>query len=268
MAIEGLHFKNTDGTRWGSGDGAGTDGRLSSLQGDENIWLLRGRVKDMEDNPPTAVSILGFTVIGSQMQVNMSDGSTQGPFDLPIATFRLVGEWVNSMALLKLDIFTVEHDGVYFVNLPHTTPASPATFDPEATDGSGNPLYTKIFGDDPYIYDLGWFYPGAPGQGIDDGSPMAGHEIGRPVLFPTGLPDSKGSLRVAPASDLSFPIEINGVVKGSMDFASGATAATFTWSADVSCAVGDVVYLMKPTALDPAARDLTATLILTREFDT
>ena len=264
----GLNFKTTDPLKWGDGNGLGTGGNLTPQQADDNTWELHGRIKDIEDNPPTAVSIASFTVIGSQMQVNMTDGSIQGPFDLPIATLRLIGDWVNDMPLLPLDVFTVPHDGVYMVNIAHTTPAAPAVFDPAADDGSGNPLYTKIFGDDAYIYDVGWFYPGMPGLGIDDSSPLAGHEFGRAVVCPADLPDSRASLRVAPNFDLSFDLQINGVVKGSVDFAAGETAGTFTWADDVSCAVGDVIYIMKPTAVDSTARDLTVTLILTRLFDT
>lgn len=264
----GLNFKTTDLAKWGNGNGLGTGGNLTPQQADENTWALHERLTDIESNPPEAISIAGFTVIGSQMQVNMTDGSTQGPYDLPIASFRLMGDWTNDMPLLPLDIVTVPHDGIYMVNIAHTTPAAPAEFDPAADDGSGNPLYQKVFGDDAYIYDLAWFYPGAPGLGIDDDAPLAGHEFGRAVLCPAGLPDAKASLRVPPSASLSFDLQINGVVKGSVDFASGSTSGTFTWAADVSCAVGDVIYIMKPATVDAAARDLTVTLILTRLFDT
>jgi hypothetical protein len=264
----GLNFRTTDNSKWGAGNGSGTGGNLTPDQADDNTWELHSRVTVLEDNPPTAISIESFTVIGSQMQVNMTDGSTQGPFDLPIATFNMTGDWVNSYPYKRLDIFTVPHDGLYFVEINHTSPDAPAVFDPTADDGSGNLLYTKIFGDDSYIYDVGWFYPGLPGLGIDDDGAIAGHEFVRPVVFPATLDGSKATLRIAPAADCSFPVQINGVAKGSVDFASGETAGTFTWTDDVSCAAGDVVYLMKPDPLDGAMRDLTVSLLLTRLFDT
>jgi hypothetical protein len=34
------------------------------------------------------VSLQGFTVIGSQFQVNLTDGTHQGPYSLPIVSFR------------------------------------------------------------------------------------------------------------------------------------------------------------------------------------
>jgi hypothetical protein len=266
--VAGLKFRTTDNTKWGAGGGSGTGGNLTPTEADEDIWALHSRILAVEDNPPTAISIESFTVIGSQMQVNMSDGSTQGPYDLPIASFRMMGEWVNSMPLLKLDIITVPHDGVYMVNVNHTTPASPAVFDPEADDGSGNLLYTKVFGDDAYIYDFGFFYPGQPGLGIASGAAIAGHVVGRPIMLPAGLADCVGDLKVPPAADLSFDVQINDVVKGSVNFASGSSTATFTWTADVSMAAGDVVKLMKPATLDAAALELSLTFVATRLFDT
>jgi hypothetical protein len=223
--VAGLKFRTTDNTKWGAGGGSGTGGNLTPTEADEDIWALHSRILAVEDNPPTAISIESFTVIGSQMQVNMSDGSTQGPYDLPIASFRMMGEWVNSMPLLKLDIITVPHDGVYMVNVNHTTPASPAVFDPEA-------------------------------------------DVGRPIMLPAGLADCVGDLKVPPAADLSFDVQINDVVKGSVNFASGSSTATFTWTADVSMAAGDVVKLMKPATLDAAALELSLTFVATRLFDT
>lgn len=265
--MDGINYKTTDNAKWGAGTGAGTGGNLTPTQADLNFWELYTRLKAIEDNPPTAVSIAGFTVIGSQFQVNLTNGTTQGPYDLPIASFRMVGNWVNSMPLLKLDIVTVPHDGVYMVNVNHTTPSTGA-FNPDADDGSGNLLYSKVFGDDAYIYDFGFFFPGQPGQGITDGAAIAAHVVARPIVLPAGLTDSKADLAIGSALSLSFPIKVNTAVVGSVDFASGATSGTFTFAADVSIAAGDVVRLMKPTAVDSAATELAVTFVATRLFDT
>ena len=266
--MDGIDYRTTDNTKWGAGTGGGTAGNLTAGQVDGNFWELYTRLKSIEDNPPEAVSIMGFTVIGSQLQVNMTDGTTQGPFTLPVATFRMMGNWVNDMPLLPLDVITVPHDGVYFVNIEHTTPPAPATFDANADDGSGNLLYSKVFGDDAAIYDLGWFFPGSPGLGIEDGAPIAGHEFVRAVVCPIDLVDSKASVRVPHAVDTSYPLQVNGTDVGSVDFASGDTAGTFTFADEVSCAAGDVIHLLRPDAIDSAAKDLSVTLTLTRHFDT
>jgi hypothetical protein len=266
--MDGIDYRTTDLARWGAGSGTGTGGNLTPGQADSNFWTLYTRLKDLEDNPPEAVDIVGFTVIGSQFTVNMGDGSTLGPYTLPIASFRMMGNWTNSVPLAQLDIITVPHDGVYIVNVAHTTPALPAVFDPDADDGSGNLLYTKVFGDDAYIYDFGFFYPGQPGLGIADGAAMAGHVVCRAITLPANLTDAKGDLQTPPAANISFPITVNGTVVGSVDFASGDNAATFTFAADVLMAPGDVVKLMKPTTMDIAASELSVTFVAIRQFDT
>lgn len=262
---DGIIFRTQDLVRWGLAGGSGTGGNLTPLQFDENMWTLLTRIKALETNPPVAISVNGFTVIGSQFQVNMSNGTTRGPYDLPIATFRAVGNWVNSMPLFKLDLVTVPHSGLYLVLQNHTTAIAPAVFDPNATLG-GLPLYQLVFGEDAYIYDLGFFFPGKPGIGVDDGFALAGHVFVHPVSLPVVLAGSKASLKVAPLGNLSFPIKVNGTTVGSIDFAAAATVATFTFAAGINIAVGDALTVMKPVALDVDARELAITIKATRTF--
>lgn len=270
--MDGIVFRTTDGARWGGAGGLGTGGNLTPLQFDENMWAVLTRIQALENDPPLAISVSGFTVIGSQFLVNMSDASTRGPFDLPIATFRLVGEWVNSMPLLKLDVFSAIHFGLFFVNIAHTTPATPAVFDPAAIDedsGSptfGNPLYTQLFGEDEYVYDVGFFFPGRPGIGIASGGPIAGHVFIRKVLLPAGLTESRAVLGTAPGAPLSFQIQIDGVTKGTVDFATGAIVGTFTFTDDVNVVIGQVLTVKTPAPVDSAARDLSLTFKANRVF--
>lgn len=270
---DGIIFRTTDGARWGAAGGAGTGGNLTPLQFDENMWALLTRIQALENDPPEAVGVDNFTVIGSQFQVNMSDGSTRGPYDLPIATFRDVGIWTNSLPLLELDFFSVPHYGYYRTLIAHTTPVAPAGFDPDAIDedsGSptfGQPLYQLVYGDDTAVYDFGFFYPGKPGIGVDDGAAIAGHVFVKTVTLPAELPGSEARLKVAAAADLSFPIEHDGDEVGSVDFAAGETEGTFTFDDDVEVAIGDVVTLMKPTAVDVSARELSVTFATIRTFE-
>jgi hypothetical protein len=270
MALRGLHYKNTDNTKWGTGDGSGTAGRLASLQADLNIWMLDERVHAIEVDPPTAVSIIGFTVIGSQMQVNMSDGSHLGPYNLPIATFRLLGEWVNSYPYEELNFFTAPGFGLYYVKITHTSPASPAEFDPTAIDEDsasptfGNPLYQLVFGSESAIYDIGWFYPGTPGRGIASDEAMFAHVLSRPVLLPAGLPGAKAKLMVQAATALQMDIMHNTTVVGSLDFAIGDVEGVFTFASDVTLAIDDLIWL-PPPAPDATAKGLNVTIPATRQ---
>lgn len=271
--MDGITFRTTDPDRWGGAGGLGTGGNLTPLQFDENMWELLTRIQALEANPAEGVGILNFTVIGSQMEVSMTDGTTRGPFDLPIATFRDVGEWTNSLPLFPLDFFSVQGQGWYRTNIQHTTPASPAVFDPAAVDtliGSpteGDPLYTLVFGEDTYIYVIGFFFPGRPGLGIDDNTAMMGHVLVHPITLLATLPLSKASLKVDAAASMSFKIQKNGTDIGTVNFAAGALTGTFTFAADVSFVAGDVLTVLKPTGgVDADARELAITFNARRDF--
>jgi hypothetical protein len=262
--MDGVDYRTTDLLKWGVGTGAGSGGNLTPVQVDLNFWNVYSRLKTLEDDPPSAVSVSGFTVIGSQFQVNLSDGSHAGPYDLPIATFTFRGNWTNGVTYSKLDTFRVVSRGLYLVLQPHTTPALPAVFNPLAVDGSSNPLYLLVYGEDTFIYDFGFFYPGRVGTGIEVSAAIAGHVFVREVILPAGLSGSKASLKVAPAASLSFGIEHNGTNVGSLDFTIGSTIGAFTFADDVDCVVGDRLTLIRPTAIDSAARELSVTILGTR----
>jgi hypothetical protein len=257
MAFDGVTFVTTDGTKWGAGKGA----PLTANEADNDLWELLRRLNAIEVTPPTAVSISNILISGSQLSFQMSDGSSFGPFTLPIATFRLRGDYVPGTHYFELDLVSVPQQGLFLVRLEHNG-ANP--FNPAATDGSGNALYLKVFGEDTYIYDVGFFYPGVPGVGIEGGGDMAAHMLSRRVASLAGLPGSIAKLRVAPTANLSFPIALNGDVIGWLDFALGATDGVFNVSADQSYAIGDIIAFQAPTALDVAARDLLVTFQLTR----
>lgn len=262
--MDGINYKTTDMAKWGAGTGAGTGGNLTPQQGDLNFWEVYSRLKAMEDNPPEAVHISGMTIVGSQWQVNMSDGSHFGPFTLPIAMFQLVGDWQNDFMYTELNLVTVPGQGLFLVRLDHTTPASPAVFDPTADDGAGHALYLKLYGEDTFIYDFGWFYPGRPGNGIEIGAAMAAHILVRAVVLPAGLTGSKAKLLIAPSVDLSFGLSKGTTPIGSINFLAGQTEGTFTFTADVPLAIDDMVRLIRPSVIDTAARELTVTVLAER----
>ena len=261
--MDGIDYKTTDGGRWGAGSGLGTDGNLTPTQLDLNFWTLYTRLKDLEDNPPEAINIVGFTIVGSQLQVNMSDGSNLGPYTLPIATFQFRGDWVNDMHYFELDIVVAPDFGLFLVRIAHDTLPSPAVFDPDADDGSGNLLYLKLFGEGPRIYDFGFFFPGQPGNGIATGDYMAAHTFARDVVLPENMAGSVARLRLAPLADLSFELDFNGDSLGTLDFAAGETDGVFTFSATAFVA-GDTFGILPPASVDDDARQLTVTFVGTR----
>jgi hypothetical protein len=253
--IAELTFRTTDATRWGLGKNA----PLTSNEGDTNIWSLADRLSVLENNPPMPTDISNIVVIGNQMIVYLSNGGSFGPFILPTAILRFRGDFVGGRSYMQLDIIRVPKQGLFLVNSDHV--AGP-TFDPNATDASSNALYQMLFGDDSgYIYDIGFFYPGQVGLGIEDGGAMLAHNIIRPVQLPADLAGSKATLTTAPAFALSVDIMKNDVKIGSIDFAQNAMIGTFTFAADVNFAIGDRIRVKRPVAFDPSARELSVTFL-------
>jgi hypothetical protein len=247
----------TDGD-WGTG--TGTPNTASKV--DENFWTLWQAIQDAVSSAPQPVEISNFEVNGSQLMVYMSNGSSFGPFTLPTATFQFRGDYVPGETFYELDIITVPSDGLYMVRLDHIAAAS---FNPDAVDGDGNALYELLFKLQPAIYDIGLFYPGMPGNGLDSDGYIAAHLFLRNVYLPSDLNNSRARLRVAPEADLTFPIarlDTDGGVDetiGSVLFAAGVKEGVFTLADDENFADGETLVLLVPSVLDTTARDLTIT---------
>lgn len=107
---------------------------LTAAEFDGNFSDLDGRVTSLQNNPPVAVGISNFAVSGSQLVVYLSNGTSFGPFSLPIATFAVRGEWTALTAYFAMDLVHVAGSGLYLVLSDHT---SAATFDEDATNSDG-----------------------------------------------------------------------------------------------------------------------------------
>ncbi|HEX3861773.1 MAG TPA: hypothetical protein VHY35_08765 [Stellaceae bacterium] len=97
------------------------------------------------------------------------------------------------------------------------------------------------------------------------GSPAASQVVERyvfasPESFPAGLAGSYGTAGTAATSAVSFMIAKNGSAVGTMQFATGATAATFTMAAAVSFIGGDVLTIVAPGTPDATLANLAWTL--------
>lgn len=124
---------------WGPGKGA----NLSPSEVDGNFYDLDTRLSNVETNPPQPNNLASITPVGTSLNFNLQDGTVIGPVPVPILQYRWRGDWQPNTAYSLLDVFRVATVGLYSVLIAHT---SAATFDEAATDGSGNPLYFKMFG--------------------------------------------------------------------------------------------------------------------------
>ena len=97
------------------------------------------------------------------------------------------------------------------------------------------------------------------------GSPPASQVIERyifatPVTFPAGLSGSYGTAGTAAAAATSFAIDNNGTAVGAMNFAAGATTASFTMASATTFNGGDVLTITAPATPDASLANLAWTL--------
>lgn len=122
---------------WGAGKGSD----LTPTEVDTNFYDKETRITDIEA-AGVAVGISSITVSGNQMTVHMTDASTQGPFTLPAVEWNCVGAWQPS-TLYPINSVVTAMGNAYLVLETHT---SDTTFDPDATNGTAQPLYQFIIG--------------------------------------------------------------------------------------------------------------------------
>src|SRR5712691_3159667 len=97
------------------------------------------------------------------------------------------------------------------------------------------------------------------------GAPGASQVIERfifaaPATFPAGLTGSFGTAGTAAAAAASLAIDKNGSAVGTMNFAAGATSATFMMGTSTSFAGGDVLTIIAPALPDATLANLAWSL--------
>jgi hypothetical protein len=140
---------------WGTGTGTPN----SAAQVDGNFYDVDQRIVDLNADLAEGKRIDSVTYTDTSMTFHFTDGTTQ-TIPLPIAVITYVGQWTNSTPYVRGLMVSVRGLGMFQVLVDHTTPAVPAAFDPNATDGSGNPLYSFWMPLYDINYDAAIFVPG------------------------------------------------------------------------------------------------------------
>lgn len=134
MAMKYVSDGATD--EWGAGLGR----PLTVAEADQNNWQLVQAIAAAAAAAGSPVGIASISSNGYEITVTLTDASTLGPFTLPTARFTNRGTWAAATAYSRNDIVKVANQGVYIVQVTHT---SAATFD-DALESAGTPVYASI----------------------------------------------------------------------------------------------------------------------------
>lgn len=112
--------------------------------------------------------------------------------------------------------------------------------------------------------ELASFIPGLPPAGV-----RVRFAAGRALVLPTSLANSQAIARVAATGAVS--VTLNHVVSGtatavgSVNWAASATVGTFTFTASMTLAAGDILEMLWPTPADATLADVAITFAATRQ---
>lgn len=203
--------------------GAGTGTPNSAAQVDGNFYDLDQRVLGLVGDLAEGKRIDFVTYTESSMTFHYTDGTTQ-IIPLPVATLEYVGPWLNSTPYTRGNLFSAAN-GFYQVLENHTTPAHPAPFDPDATDGStdNNRLYQLWMPLRDINYDAAIFAPGSIQREADE--LIFRGVANRTMSLPSGNAKAYAYLDIGNdaggATDIILSIEKNRTEIGTITFAAG-----------------------------------------------
>lgn len=106
-------------------------------------------------------------------------------------------------------------------------------------------------------YDIHSTFNGRP----DSGMTLARVVFPRSTTFLSGLPSSYAKSEIAATASATFALTKNGSSIGSINWAIGATTATFTFSSQQVFSAGDMLELTAPAVVDVTLADLAFTLV-------
>jgi hypothetical protein len=119
-----ITYVTTDMVRWGVGKGS----PATAHEHDESHFALSERIRELEENPPEAVSIVGVMQSGSTLRFQLSNGDLLPPVTMPVAVMQERGSWRAGRDYNALDVVRVGGFGRFMVQVDHH---SEAPFDPD-----------------------------------------------------------------------------------------------------------------------------------------
>lgn len=237
---------------------------LVAAEVDANFRDINDRLTDVEENPPTPTSIDHFVVEGTLLTIYLSNGDIQGPFVLPVASWRWTGEWAPGITYLPGDI-VVESGNIYFVRVQHV---SDPDFDAAAFTIDGF-LYQLVLSKIAQPYDIGLYFNDLIGVGEEV---LMGHVAARTFSFLANFSGSQAYLQVATStSQIALPIYVGVALVGYITFTPGVsvdaqggqygTYETVDPLSGVAIAATNIITIAQPYDEDLTARGLMITMV-------
>lgn len=209
--------------------GAGTGTPNSAAQVDTNFYTVAQSVAAVASNLASGKMLdpgNPITTAGSSATFHFTDATTL-VIGLPIATMSYAGQWANSTPYVAGQLVSARGRGLYQVLVDHTTPDSPATFDPDAVtdDTDADPLYSFWLPLYDVNYDAAIFVPGSVQRDVNDVLFQA--VAGRSMQFTTDDGHAYAYLDVGNnetgAADIILSIQVNRVEVGTITFEANGT---------------------------------------------
>ncbi len=247
---------------WGPGTGAPN----SAAQVDGNFYDVDQRIVALNADLDEGKRIDTVTYTSNSMTFHFTDGTTQ-TIPLPIAIISYVGQWTNSTPYARGQMISVRSLGMFQVLVDHTTPPMPAAFDPNATDGSGNPLYQFWMPLYDVNYDAAIFVPGTVQRAA--GEVLFQAVANRTMQLASGNAHAYAYLDVGigAGTNIIISIQKNRVQIGTITFTAGAAldagggqSGAFNIPATAQLAEGDTWSLKVTQSNNAAPTGLSVTL--------
>jgi hypothetical protein len=246
--------------------GAGTGTPNSAAQVDGNFYDVDQRIVGLNSALAEGKRIDSVTYTPNSMTFHFTDGTSQ-VIPLPVAVVTYMGQWTNGTPYTVSHMVSVRALGMYQVLINHTTPPLPAAFDPNATDGSGHPLYSFWMPLYDVNYDAAIFVPGSVQRTA--GEALFQAVAGRTMQLVSGDAHAYAYLDVGigAGTDIIISIQKNRAEIGTITFAAGGTldagggqGGTFNIPATVDLAEGDSYALRVTASNNAGASGLSVTL--------
>lgn len=240
---------------WGSGTGA----PLPAAEVDGNFYDVDQRIVNLNTALADGKRIDTVDYTSNSMTFHFTDGSTQ-VIPLPVAVLSYAGVWTNSTPYQRNQMISADN-GFYQVLQDHTTPALPAPFDPNAVDGSGNPLYQLFLPLRDVNYDAAIFVPGSIQRTAGD--LLAQFIANRTMSLAAGNAHAYAYLNIANpvgATSIILSIRKNGTEIGTITFAANTQIGTFNIPVATNFAEGDRYAVQVTQSNDATPSDLSVTL--------